>query len=192
MSNQKLIAQLPDCFDTCCGFSSEADSVRHLLSLIPENMFRIYQEVPGQYRGFHQDIDMKTSLRIDLVLSPNGVLFESGYDLGLIGIECKRSNVNIGRPVSQIINYHDTIWTIPGNFQVKLGYIFIWPKDTVFGPIASIMVQNRIGICRPALTQWEKDPLRFCQADGRTILLIREDGSCIFNSVNSGLKIGSR
>lgn len=175
---------------TVYNFATETDSVTDLIRRIPDKKFNIFREVSGRYFGPHNDYmnDAKNNLRIDMVLIPTGI-FEDGYDLGIIGVECKRSGITYGPAISQVIDYHSTIWCIPGNFQVKLNYIFIWPMDVVNGPLASVMVQNRIGILNCGSNN---DSLMFRQADGRRILTIKTYGEINFSSINSGLKIGSR
>lgn len=175
-------------FYTYGNFDTEEAAHVFFESIIPGNLFKTYKEV----RGFYNNAP-KHLLRIDFILSPRDKLVNAGWDCGIIGIECKNSGHDIGPPITQMLNYKNTTWVLPpANFQIYLDFIFLFPMQPITGQLASVMCQNRIGVCCQNIDKWTKETFVLQSADGRRILTVYKDGKFKFQTSNQGLKIGSR
>jgi len=130
---------------TCGEFATEADSVAHLDTLLDETgLFKTYKEVEGIYEFSHH-YKKKTSPRIDRIIIP--IREPLSRLVGAIGIECKASNLNIGKPFSQCMDYSTAVFRLYGKtvISVKLDFVFLWPLNLPGGVISSIASQNRVG-----------------------------------------------
>lgn len=140
---------LPGHFDasnqyTCGEWATERESCAAFDELVARTgAFRVYKEVPGRYTQLRPCQELTTP-RIDRVLVPTDELLELGWSLGPVGVECKRSNVRLGPPISQCIDYSRAVWRIRGNWM-WLDWVFIWPAGGTGGTVASILAQQRIG-----------------------------------------------
>lgn len=131
-------------FWSCGDWETERDSCAALDDTLDHiSGFRVYKEVPGVYTSLRPNQEHKTP-RIDRVLAPTAELVALGWDLGPIGIECKKSNVKLGPAISQCIDYSRALWRISNNW-VWLDWIFLWPAKCPGGTVGSILAQQRIG-----------------------------------------------
>ena len=128
-------------------------------------------------------------MRIDRILIPNERLYAAGWRHGAIGIEIKRSGEKLGPPLAQAMDYTRAAWTIreARGISVFLSMVFIWPMPKQYGPLASVLVHNRIGSA--SFSQWTSLYLQF---GDETILHIDVPGEFRLGNGNSGRKVGSR
>jgi hypothetical protein len=157
--------------------------------IIASQFFRIERQVEGRPYGPTPTDDVK-DYRIDRVLVPLAAAKAAGWSIGPVGIECKRSNVKIGKPIAQALDYRRAFWHTEATPEVwfALGFVFLWPLEVQHGPIASVMAQNRIGTISP-----NADGLSFMLAN-HCMASIATDGNCRIN-INAdrfGRKVGSR
>lgn len=155
--------------------------------LATADLFNVYSEVPGtliQPRPGQVD----KSVRIDRILIPNQRLLDLGWAYGIVGVEIKRSNIAIGRPLCQAMDYTRSTFQLPGSrFQVIPSWVLVWPEDKQHGPLASLMAQNRVGVI--ASTTWA---LLHFTAGEMTLLHVSRDGNVRIGTQSSGTKAGSR
>jgi hypothetical protein len=161
---------------TTGSWSTEEESASALDRLLSDlGMFRVYREVPGTLTQPRVGQRERT-LRIDRVLVPVAELKERGWKHGAVGVEIKRSGVNIGPPLAQAIDYVRGSWQV-GGLWLQLGAVFLWPTMKQGGPIASLMVHNRIGTA--SFSRY--DHLKFSL--GEEVLLA--------NNAYSGIRVGA-
>lgn len=150
-------------------------------------LFTSHPEVPGtliQPRPGQRDKGM----RIDRLLVPTQKLVDLGWRHGIIGIEIKPTNVKLGPPLAQAMDYSRTAFTLPGGgFQVVPSWVFVFPFEKEHGPLASVMAQNRVGTA--TISKWSLLTLRCGEA---TILHIANDGTVRVGTHTVGNKAGSR
>jgi hypothetical protein len=178
---------------TCGAFSSEADSVSRLDSLLSEcGAFKIFKEVEGTYE-FNQHYKNRATPRIDMVIIP--ARKPLSQVVGAIGIECKASGINIGKPFSQCLDYSTAVFRLSGNtvVSVKLDFVFLWPLKLPGGVISSIATQNRVG----GLYEYANPNYRALNFSFGSNTIIRYDfitkGLKIHESIKKmGVKKGSR
>ncbi len=127
------------------GFPTENDADERFEALMLEiGLFRPIKQVIGFYRYYKIDSEFKMP-RIDWILLPMEKAWRRGWGNGAIGIESKKSNTKLGRPISQIMDYSNAVWLGPKNVLIQCKYYFLWPCEKLSGDIASIMAQNRFG-----------------------------------------------
>lgn len=173
---------------TSGDYATEADSVRAFDELAAASgMFNIYREVTGRMQHLHIGQEGSGRVRIDRILQPTAQLVEAGWNLGFVGVECKRSGEKIGRPVSQMIDYVRSAWNVGNGIEVMLSHVFLWPHQGCGGPIASVMAQQRLGVA------WRDrdNNLTLC-AGGNIHLATIGAGTVTFNRQPVGRKVGSR
>lgn len=148
-------------------------------------LFHIYHEVIGtltQPRPGQRD----RAMRIDRILTPTPELRDQEWSHGAIGIEVKRSGENIGPPLAQAMDYVRGSWRINGVW-FQLGAVFLWPMHKQGGPLASLMVHNRIGAAVPVGYDGIKLAL------GEEVVLSSGYGREVrLGRVKSGERVGSR
>lgn len=173
---------------TTGDWATEAGSADALdIRLIESGLFRIYSEVRGvlmQPRPGQVD----RAVRIDRLLVPTENLYAHGWHHGVIGIEVKRSGARIGPPLAQAMDYVRSSWAIRGVWM-QLGAVFVWPMAKQYGPLASVMINQRVGSA--SFSEWDRLHLRFGE---QTVLRVdrRGDVTVGYQSVDSGRKVGSR
>lgn len=149
-------------------------------------LFKLHREVCGtllQPRPGQVDKGM----RIDRVLVPTDRLLEEGWQHGIVGVEVKRNSTKMGPAIAQAMDYARSVWTLPHNYQVVLSWVFIWPMSSdVFGPIASILAQNRVG----SATSDHWTPLQL--KSGSNVLRVLRDGRLLIGNGTNGHRAGSR
>ena len=146
-------------------------------------LFSVHKECTGRYL-FRLAGDSEP--RIDRILVPTAMLLSLGWNLGIVGIECKASGVKLGPVVSQGLDYSRAVFPVCGT-EVLLRWIFIWPLNKYFNDLASIMTQNRIG------GAWtSKYALFDLRVDALHLLKYSHDGNVELRAPVSGQKVGSR
>lgn len=129
---------------TCGDYATEVESVAAFDAIINTlGYFKVLREVTGQYLQLNLDQEYARP-RIDRLLVPTTDLRQLGWDHGVIGVECKRSNEKIGRPISQMLDYRRAVYPVLG-VHVLPRYVLLWPWNGCSGPIESIMAQQRLG-----------------------------------------------
>lgn len=148
------LADLPincECFNcqrytTLGDYTTEVESQAALVDVVRRSgAFRIYEQVRGQYV---QNLPYKQpgEPRIDVVLMPTVETTNLGWNLGPVGIECKRSGMKIGRPIAQMLDYRRALFNINNSGAwVHLSWVFLWPMSQVHGEFASVMAQSQVG-----------------------------------------------
>jgi hypothetical protein len=154
------------------------------------DLFIIHREVRGYYLQPRLGQQLCTP-RIDRILQPKATLQEQGWPYGCIGVECKRSNTNIGPPLSQLLDYSRAAWNMGRGTWIVLQWVFLWPAPDLGGPLLSVFAQNRIGLAIAA--KW--DALRL--KSGQNLATFdRKGGVRIGAGLNgagtNGRKAGSR
>lgn len=133
-----------DGFKTCGNWLTENESAAAFDERIRNsNLFFNFEEVHGRYLSLRPDQEVKTA-RIDRVLHPTPALIEAGWDLGPVGVECKRSNVKTGPPINQLIDYSHAMFKLNHTWVVPRWH-FLWPMMPVKGPLESVFAHQRIG-----------------------------------------------
>ena len=85
------------------------------------------------------------NFRIDGVLIPTQWLLARGWPFGCIGLELKKSNVKLGRPIAQSIDYMNSSWNLSDDQSKQLSYVAIVPwHGPTSGPMLSLASQLRI------------------------------------------------
>lgn len=123
---------------------SEFDATMETL----KEFFVVYREVTGWYIHPRPHCKPKQP-RIDRVIAPREPLRAFGWDLGPVGVECKRSHEKVGPALSQAMDYQRACFPLKGSLTVCLEWVFIWPMENPKGDIESIMAHQRIGFMSP-------------------------------------------
>jgi hypothetical protein len=138
---------------------NEPQAKKYLEGIIPREFFNIYKECKGEIQ-FIKPIKQlyinwkKTKIpkymKIDYILEPTEKLLKAGWEIGCIGVEVKRTNERMyGKILSQIFDYQNCLFEITGNNnKIPLSMIFLFPYERFYGLMASIMLQEGIGVIR--------------------------------------------
>lgn len=156
-----------------------------LVETAAPGLFRVFKQITGHYVHPRYGTAIKAP-RIDRILWPLEALIKQGWDIGPIGVECKRSGEKIGPPISQMLDYSRALWQMPTGTVVHCKWVFLWPLGTVGGPIASIMAQNRLG---SAINSWSG---RLQLSTGGQNFASFVDGKVDLRPIRCGDKVGSR
>lgn len=178
---------------TCGDFDTEADSVAALDIILDEiGLFDVRREVRGQHLQPRPGQEAGKP-RIDRLLIPSALLIERGWPHGVIGIECKRTGEKVGRPISQMIDYSRSAFTVDGGVMVIPSYVLLWPWTGPYGgPPESIIVQQRLGWACPATGLFE-DGLRLMSGPYNALAsFVNGDFTFPTTESRSGRKVGSR
>lgn len=129
-------------------FETEEDSCKRFDEIFCktlERYFSVFKEVKGTYVVNAHCLD-KSNCRIDRILVPKTPLIEQGWEFGAIGVECKRSGIKAGKPLSQCIDYRDAAFKFgSGGFTIMLEQVFLWPFACCHGAFQSLITQRRVG-----------------------------------------------
>lgn len=150
-------------------------------------LFKSYSEVEGYYVQPRVGADEQQP-RIDRLLIPTKSLIDDGWTYGIIGVECKQSGRKLGPLISQCLDYSRAVYTLrDSKISVVCSWIFMWPTDSVYGDLASVMDQNRIGcaIWRPG------DGLQL-KTGSCNMLIAKPNDRPNVGKVRCGSKVGSR
>ena len=179
----------PDQVLTCGEYATEPDAVAALLSVVNPTHWHVLQEVHGWMLHPRIDTTGTGRPRIDVLLQPKKLLIESGWRWGHVGIECKKSDVKLGRVISQLMDYTRCVWETPNGFNVMSRLNFIWPCDPVKNDLESVMVQDRIGV---ACLQHRLPRLRLSYGGTAAYADNGHALPCIATELRGGNKQGSR
>jgi len=164
---------------TTPGFADEKQAAESFDEIVQASgLFRSYHEVRGrliQPRYHQEDKDV----RIDRILIPTAKL--AGWAAGWIGVEFKRSDTKIGRPLSQIADYTRALFELPPvNGLIQPSWFFLWPAEKEAGDLASWMAQQRIGTAMPSV--------RFSTGEVTVLSFWRLVSSSIWHGIESDPK----
>jgi len=172
----------------------EADAEKEFDSAVEKSgLFYNEREIWGHILTDRKMIGTKR-IRIDRLLIPKHCLVGLGWEHGPIGVELKRSNEKLGRPMSQVFDYQNALYMVPKLLYSRISpkMFFIFPLEKCHGEIASIMAQHWIGsACCVRGASYEK--LRFFF--GEKVVLdidLRNPENPNFMKVLTGMKYGSR
>lgn len=160
---------------------AEFDEAMNRLS----NYFGVLREVTGWYVQSRSHCKPKQP-RIDRIITPKRPLLDAGWDLGPVGVECKRSGEKLGPIISQCLDYQRASFPIHAGYTVNLEWIFVWPSGVVPGDIGSIMAQQRVGTMQPL-----KNGIELGCGDGFDRTISVEHG-VRYRRPACGYKVGSR
>jgi hypothetical protein len=148
-------------------------------------LFRVYREVEGRYQHLRPSQKLQTP-PIDRILVPTNEIKARGWTLGPIGVEIKASQVKLGPPLCQIIDYSRAAWSINGSWVIPEWY-FLWPTNKLSGPLQSVLAGQRCG----GIYRDQYQRLVFHSA---FVLakLSSEAIDCRPDNANHGRKVGSR
>lgn len=175
---------------TLGGFATEADSAAALDErLNAAGCWHVYREVHGELsQARPAQLAASHHVRIDRLLLPKHQLTSSGWVYGAVGIEIKRSGVDIGPVIAQALDYGRSLWRLPDGVRVWADWIFIWPMARPHGTVESIFAQNRIGA---AHITFDGD-LRLLCSSSNTLITVGRDGGYRLGHPTNGRKVGSR
>lgn len=129
---------------TCGPWTTETESVAAFDQAIANTgMFRTWTEVSGRYQWLRPSQADRTP-RIDRILVPEMALIAAGWDIGPIGVECKRSGEKTGPPISQLLDYTRAAWKLNHTWVMPEWY-FLWPLQPVKSTLESLFAQQRMG-----------------------------------------------
>jgi len=150
--------------------------------------FTIYEEVDCWYFGGSIFGDRPTG-RIDYLLTPRKRLLESGWKMGVIGVEVKKSGHKAGPLLCQMLDYSKAVFRLPdacGASLVCLSAICCFPGISGKGRATeSIMANHRIGVAR--VGKWDTNILV-----NSTNIFSHSSRGIECRSISSGYKNGSR
>ncbi len=144
---------------------------------------RVFKEVTGYYLTYRPNRQQRNA-RIDRVLLPGKKLIDAGWTR-VIGVELKRSDEKIGKPLAQAIDYTYCAWNV-GNYWMLCEHVFLWPFEKQNRGIESVMAQNGVGV----IYETPAAPLVF-QLE-RQVIRVNRDESTKIAIPESGMKVGSR
>lgn len=156
----------------------------------------LYREVNGFVFQPRLMTEYKPIIRIDRIVYPSNRLIEAGWVAGPFGVEAKKPGVEkIGKAVSQAMDYTKAAFevspsTMPGT-RLTLEWVFLWPFHSVTGDLASVMAQNRIGVCWTSDGGRRRD-ITFVAQSGTYAVSWREGSAIRVNAPQCGGKRGSR
>jgi hypothetical protein len=138
---------------------NEPQAKKYLEGILPREFFNIYKECKGVIQSIKpikqlyinwKKTKIPKYLKIDYILEPTEKLLKAGWEIGYIGVEVKRTNERMyGKILSQIFDYQNCLFEIPGNNnKIPLSMIFLFPYERFYSLMASIMLQEGIGVIR--------------------------------------------
>lgn len=150
-------------------------------------LFYVYEQVKGVPLFTHPS-QQHHSLRADILVLPSEKLYREGWRDGAIVFEVKRPGEKIGRGLSQLIDYVNSVWYMSDGVMVVPSFGFLFWAVSTGGPLASIMSQQRIGTAD--LNRNDELELRCGQ---QTVMRFDMCGHVVKKgNLNFGHRIGSR
>lgn len=172
---------------TTGSWSTEDESAAAFDDAAGHDLWTVYPEVSGvlsQPRPSQPD----KGLRIDRILVPRQKLIAAGWNHGCVGVEIKRSNVKIGPPIAQAMDYSRAVWTLPtAGIKVWLDWVFIWPMEPQHETTGSILAQNRIGSASEGFSS-----RLHLRSGSSNVIRVGRDGSINIGHAANGCKAGNR
>jgi len=132
---------------TCGNFATEKDACRYFNDKIMDSgLFKIHEEVEGRMIYMPPHKGDQRGVRIDRILSPEKKLRDSGWNIGFIGVEIKRSGKKVGPPLAQAMDYMDAVWFITEcQYQIQISHVFLFPCEALYNNIGSVCAQHHLG-----------------------------------------------
>tara|TARA_R100001530_G_scaffold133737_1_gene107581 strand:+ start:1536 stop:2147 length:612 start_codon:yes stop_codon:yes gene_type:complete len=132
-------------------YKTEKDAEKGFDDAIEKSgLFKIYKQRPGKYiQPQCGKTPPQNGFRIDRLLLPQEGLLKlpkwQNLKCGVIGVEIKKSDIKIGPPLAQLLDYTRAEWNLVQNVKVRFDFGFLWPTEKTHNTTASIMAQNRLG-----------------------------------------------
>lgn len=174
--------------ETIGNYETEKQAAEAFDALIDDADWQMEKEVCGFLQQPRPFCAPDGLLRIDRILIPKPRLQARGWKLGAVGIELKKSGVNLAPVVAQVMDYQRCAWKLDSGIGVWISHSFIWRCGCVQGSLASVMAQHQIG-CANESPAW---------MDEKTGLRLWYNNQIIYNcgavqsTIRGGKKVGSR
>ncbi|MEW6660273.1 MAG: hypothetical protein AB1424_16635 [Thermodesulfobacteriota bacterium] len=138
---------------------TEKQATEQFINCVPAEYFYVHRQCKGEaiyvkkLKKIFADWDnKKVPVRgvIDFILEPTALLEEKGWEIGCIGVEIKSSfdiEEKPGKAIVQILDYQSCIYSLP-NGSTELSMIFLFPYIETASFIASIMLQEGLGLVK--------------------------------------------
>lgn len=178
----------PDTAVTCGAWASEREAEDALVTfLLRSGLFHVYRQVAGRPLWTHC-FQRTQDVRADVLLLPSAQLLRHGWTAGAIVVEVKRSGEKIGPACSQLVDYLNSLWWLPGTGGVGVvpAFGFLFPAHKQHGPLASVMAHQHIGTA-----VFRRDWLH-CFCGEHRVLSIGPAGEVRPGLTRFGQKTGSR
>lgn len=178
---------------TCGDFQNETDAEKTFDWLVNQEHWQVFKQVNGKCLVTNQHTEASGKVRIDRILLPTQKLFDSGWENGPVGIEIKRSDEKIGRPLGQIADYLNCVFelqTVRGPIFIQLKNVFLFPMSSPGGPLESLCSSLRIGFVSHINCRGEIDGLKFYLGGG--MVYSSHEGGRLQERQRTGQKFGSR
>ena len=170
---------------TCDTFATEEAAEEWLANFLQSTrQFSVYRQVEGVPVFRHHRQEWK-DVRCDILAIPLSI---STLNLGSIVFEVKRSGEKIGPPMSQMLDYLHTIFTVRNQIGLVPTMAFLFPCEKQHGAVASLMQQQHMGSARRSY----KHGLQ-CFCGEQRLLEFDSSGNLVYSdNLKSGRKMGSR
>ncbi|MBI5725045.1 MAG: hypothetical protein HZA50_13875 [Planctomycetes bacterium] len=170
---------------TCGNWQTEEQAEQFFIEFVnATGLFGVYRQIEGVALWKHH-FQKYNGLRADVLLFPSAKLAAAGWASGCIVVEIKRSGEKIGPGISQLLDYMNAAWRLPGGSVIP-SFGFILPAIKQHGPLASVMSHQHVGTAFP-----DRDAIKF-QCGELTVLRAYRDGRVQLGGLDFGLKTGSR
>lgn len=171
-------------------YATEQEAKSAFISHVDDSHWEVLQEVTGEV--IHPKVGCRaTSVRADYILFPKEPLISSGWCVGPICVEVKRSGARLGPVICQAQDYMRCAFRAPHGLVFIPSFCVIFPLRRVSEAPQSIMSDGRIGIAYiderdDGLCIHLNGSLVYAQSGGVTLR------SALTPAVRSGQKFGSR
>lgn len=136
---------LPESNATTGPYTTEEESKSAFISRVDESHWDVLCEVTGQV--LYPKIGCQTtSVRADYVLLPKEPLVASGWCVGPICVEVKRSGAKLGPVLCQAQDYMRCAFEGPSGLIFIPRFCVVFPLRGVTGTLQSVMADGRIGL----------------------------------------------
>lgn len=130
--------------ETTGKYATEDDAKLDFIAHVRDDHWDVDQEVGGEV-VFPKPGCRATTVRVDYVLWPKKTLVESGWGVGPICVEVKRSGVKLGPVICQAQDYMRCVLNGPNGLKFRPQFCVIFPLARVGEAVQSIMSDARIG-----------------------------------------------
>lgn len=133
---------------TCGNHKKEKDSIEHLNSFLLTDFFKQYFTVGKEcqcYPLINRPGTISHDYRVDYLLKPTKISVDLGWNMGVVCIEAKRSNINANNTFKQASDYVDSVYKCAGGIKYFISHCFIYPLKLNGGFAQSNAIENRVG-----------------------------------------------